>query len=561
MLLRRFPAICLLLIAGLISPMPAHAGLFEQLAVCPAASSLGSAVTAYPEGCGGLAVHFNPAHLATYQASRFDNALIFTINKREGKYKQGIDPETGELWAPFGGWFNDGRDPLDGAEAEQQSGYMVIPIVDYEIPYLAGAGMGIVYKPPDPSSRLTFGFGQYAPFAVGLKNHSGDPFSFMGRKAFFLRMVLAAPAVAYKLTDTISIGASVGIGVTLFSFQTNLRTPNTMVALTGALGEATEGLEIPVISELTFPPPWFGGGMHPYEKSGELELLVEDYFTTSYNLGFLWEPTPWFAFGACYQSESETTMEGDYKFSYERRFQNTVAWLGRSPLTIITAAMFDLPYQAVPHQKGTATVSMTWPARLQLGVKLKPIKQLVLTCDAHWTDWEAWPTLEIQFDQKIQLLRFARMLGYMNSPKAMVLNLGFENTWHFSYGIEIRPIKRLALRFGYEPRPTSVQDDLFGPVPMSDMDIYSVGIGFTIEDHPKPKPGNFHELLKQIQHPTAIDLNVTLVQLKDKTVGFNESTNMNSIDFTDIVYNPYAGLEYEQEMSVWVISLNQVFKW
>jgi hypothetical protein len=54
---------------------------------------------------------------------------------------------------------------------------------------------------------------------------------------------------------------------------------------------------------------------------------------------------------------------------------------------------------------------------------------------------------------------------------------------------------------------------------------------------------------------------VTLVQLKDKTVGFNESTNMNSIDFTDIVYNPYAGLEYEQEMSVWVISLNQVFKW
>ena len=99
MLLRRFPAICLLLIAGLISPMPARAGLFEQLAVCPAASSLGSAVTAYPEGCGGLAVHFNPAHLATYEASRFDNALIFTINKREATYTQGIDPETGELWA------------------------------------------------------------------------------------------------------------------------------------------------------------------------------------------------------------------------------------------------------------------------------------------------------------------------------------------------------------------------------------------------------------------------------------------------------------------------------
>ena len=561
MMLRRFLVVCMLLLVGLSCPATVRAGLFEQLAVCPTASSLGSAVTAYPEGCGGLAVHFNPAHLATYDASRFDNALIFTINKREATFTQGIDPDTGEPWAPFGGWFNEGRDPLDGVQAEQQSGYMVIPIVDYEIPYLAGAGMGIVYKPPEPESRLTFGFGQYAPFAVGLKNHSGDPFSFMGRKAFFLRMVLAAPAVAYRLTDTISIGASVGLGVTLFSFQTNLRTPNTMVALTGALGESTEGLEIPVISELTFPPPWFGGGMDPYDKAAELELLVEDYFTTSYNLGFLWEPTTWFAFGACYQSESETTMEGDYKFTYGQRFQNTVAWLGRSPLTIITAAMFDLPYQAVPYQKGTATVTMTWPARLQLGIKLRPIKQLVFTCDAHWTDWEAWPALEVQFDQKIQLFRFARMLGYMNSPKTMSINLGLENTWHFSYGLEIRPIKRLALRLGYEPRPTSVQDDFFGPVPMSDMDIYSAGIGFVIEDHPKPKPKDLHELLKQIQHPTAIDLNVTLVQLEEKFVSFNESINFNSIDFTDIVYNPYAGLEMKQEMAVWVISLNQVFRW
>jgi hypothetical protein len=56
---------------------------------------------------------------------------------------------------------------LDGAEAEQQSGYMVIPFVDYEIPYLAGAGMGIVYKPPDPSSRLTFGSDSMRPLRWG----------------------------------------------------------------------------------------------------------------------------------------------------------------------------------------------------------------------------------------------------------------------------------------------------------------------------------------------------------------------------------------------------------
>ena len=49
--------------------------------------------------------------------------------------------------------------------------------------------------------------------------------------------------------------------------------------------------------------------------------------------------------------------------------------------------------------------------------------------------------------------------------------------------------------------------------------------------------------------------------MEKHTVEFNESTNLNSIDFTDIVYNPYAGLIVEQEYSVWLISLNQVFRW
>lgn len=557
---RSIVLITTLIMLVVVLPMAANADLFEQMGTGAGPLSLGNAVTAYPEGSGAMAVHYNPASLSAL-GTRFDNGLAYITTERTVRFTQAVDPETGELWAPFGGWFNEGIDPLGGTEGKQQCGYMVIPIIDYEIPYLVGAGMGIAYQPPGGKSNWTFGFGQYAPFAVGLKNHSGDPISFLGQKAFFLRMVLAAPAVAYKLSDTMSVGASVGLGVTLFSFGTNMRTPNTMVALTGALGEATEGLEIPVISELTLPPPWFNGGMTPYAKAADLELMVEDYFTTSYNLGFLWEPTPWFAFGACYQSESETTMEGDYQFNYGHEFQRTVAWLGRSPLTIITAGIFDLPYQSVPSQKGTATVTMTWPARLQLGIKLRPIKQVTFTCDAHWTDWEAWPALEINFDQKIQLLRFARMLGYMGGPKKLSIDLGLENTWHLSYGLEIKPIDKIKLRLGYEARPTSVPDEKFGPVPLPDLEIFSVGIGIVVEDHPKPKPHGMHGLMKQIQHPTAIDITASYVKLQDKFVGFNESTNLNSTDFTKIVYNPYAGLEWEQEMSLWIFQLNQVFRW
>lgn len=547
------------MITGILFPVLSHAGLYEQLAISPTANSLGSAVTAYPEGFGGMAIHYNPAALTAFEGVRVDNGLNFIITKREVSFKLGIDPETGEKWRPFGDFFEE--DPWDGVRDKQESGYTMFPIVHIGIPYLIAPALGISYKPPEPGTRLTFGFGNYVPFGVGLKNLTDDPAAFLGRKAFFVRMVLAAPAVAYKVTDTLSVGTSVGLGPSLIFFETSMRTPNTMVALTGALGQSTEGLEIPVISELTLPPPWFNGGMTPYAKAGELEFLVEDYLTTSYNLGLLWEPYDWFAFGACYQSESEATMEGDYKFTYGHEFQRTVDWLGRSPMTLIIAGMFDLPYKSVPFQKGTATVSATWPSRIQLGIKLKPVKQVTFTCDAHWTDWAAWPALEIEFDQKIQLLRFARMLGYTGGPKTMIVPWAFKNTWHLSYGLEIRPIKKIALRLGYEPRPTSIPDEAFGPMPLYDMQIFSAGIGITVEDKPKPKPEGLRALMKQLEHPSSVDLTVTNVRMKDKFVGYNGSKNLNSTEFTSIVYNPYAGLEWSQKMSIWIISMNQIFRW
>jgi long-subunit fatty acid transport protein len=186
-------------------PKVTHAALFEQLAVSPVALSMGNAVTAYPPGA--MAIHYNPAGLSNIPGTRYDNALVFTETYRVVRLEQAIDPETGKLWAPFGGYFNKGIDPLGGTKGKQSSGFMVIPIIDYEIPYLAGASMGISYKSPEPSySRWTFGFGQYAPFAAGLKNSENSSLSLLGQKAFFLRMILAAPAVAYKLSDTVSVG-------------------------------------------------------------------------------------------------------------------------------------------------------------------------------------------------------------------------------------------------------------------------------------------------------------------------------------------------------------------
>ncbi len=81
---------------------------------------------------------------------------------------------------------------------------------------------------------------------------------FLGKRLSIVRLVLA-PGISYRVTKTLSVGASFGLGLAWMGMDTRMRSPNELVALTGALGEATVGLEIPIISELTFPPPWFGG--------------------------------------------------------------------------------------------------------------------------------------------------------------------------------------------------------------------------------------------------------------------------------------------------------------
>lgn len=550
-----------LLITISLFPLVLQAGLFEQLAVSGTAMSLGNAVTAYPPGV--MAIHYNPAGLTDIEGSEFDNGLSYVQLTRTVKFTQGRDAQ-GNYWAPFGGYFNpDNRppgqpkDPLAGTKGTLESGYMVIPFVNVPLSVLLGPAMG--YATHEKGSRLTFAFGQYSPYGVGMENKSDSPLSYLGQKAFFLRMNYAAPSAAYKLTDTLSVGVSVGLGVNVFSFATNMRTPNDMVAMTGTLGKETKGLEIPLLSELTLPPPWFGGGLSPYEKAGSLSVLGEDYFSPSYNLGVLWKPVNWFSWGAVYQSASKASMSGNYDFEYGQSFQNMIHWLGSSPLLVISSSMLGLPNSSVPFQKGRFSLDMTWPERFQTGVMLRPVEGVRFLCDYNWTNWKQWPRMVLSFDQQIQLLRLARLLGYPYGPNDMVINLGTKNTPYFSYGLELKPLKPVTLRFGYEPRPTSIEDQYFGPVPMSDMKIYSMGIGLDLEDKPKPRPKG--DLLKQLQNPNHIDINFSFMHLANVNVPSNSSINLNSTAFSNAVYNPYAGLNFNQKFNNYIFSINQIFKW
>jgi long-subunit fatty acid transport protein len=367
------------------------------------------------------------------------------------------------------------------------------------------------------------------------------------------------PGISYRVTKNLAIGASFGLGLSFMAFETRMRAPNDMVALTGALGEATKGLEIPIVSELTLPAPWFGGGLNPYEDVGGLKFFAQDLLNTSYNVGFLWDPFSWLSIGGVYQSQATAEMKGRYQWQYSQSLQNMINWMGSSPTTIIAASMLDMPTHTASQDTGNMSITMVYPARAQFGIKLQPHPLIKFLVDANWTDWEAWKTTTIVFDRDMPLLRMARLLGYQGGSNAMVVQMGFKNEVHLTYGLELNPSGPATLRLGYEYRPTSNTPDYFGMVPLGDLRVYSIGIGLDqSKQAPLRKIKGLSDLLHQMLHPDQLDLAFSYITT-DYKVGYNQSTNFNNTDFTKMIYNPFAGLTYEMKGTIYIISLKETY--
>lgn len=527
----------------LVHAFPCRAAFVEQFAISSKAISLANTVTAYPPG--HMSVHYNPAGLSKLKEGRLKGES-FTFAKEVMLSKFEADPNFKGFMDTWGPQFpkneeNDWHalyqsDPLDGLTAKV-SGREYLPFAGpINLPFLVGPSLGISYRAP--GSKWTFCYGNYPPFAVGYNRADDDPGRFGGKSAVMQHLIYAAPSVSYQVNRRLAVGLSVGLGQTAMGAEVDMRTPNELVALTRVLGETTKDLEIPVLSELTLPPPWFGGGISPYEQVGSMEFLVHDDFSPSFNLGVLWEPRDWVAFGVCYQSPIKAKMTGRYQFNYGISWQKMQDWMGSSPLLLIVSGMFDLPHQAVPIQGGKAVVEFELPRRVQMGVMFRPIKKLRLMWDLHWAQWSVIKQDKIEFDQDIQMFRVAKMLGYTGGDRTMILPRNFVDTWHWSAGMEYQVTDKLCVRFGYEFRPTSVQADRFDMLyHLPDLTFLGAGIGLTTK--------------KGLQ----LDLGFGYMFNKGYKVPNNSSHNLNSTTFTDIVYNPLAGLNYEQDLEIFLLSV------
>ena len=142
-----------------------------------------------------------------------------------------------------------------------------------------------------------------------------------------------------------------------------------------------------------------------------------------------------------------------------------------------------------------------------------------------------WNQLTFEFDQSIKLLEVARLYGIADSTRLKIPR-GYKSVLNMGYGLQLFPFEGMALRFGYEPRKTSVpanKIDLIAPLP--DTKLYSFGLNWRIS--------------KQYE------LNLTGSYMQGKFNAPAESSdNMNSSKFLNIIYNPYAGHDVAGDIKV-----------
>jgi len=513
---------------------PCFAVFHEQLAISTRAISLANTCTADPPGM--MSMHYNPAGLSELAGGKtFEQGLTLPVILMTSRVEADPDAEDFlDRWGPNAEDPAD-RDPLAGTEGTTGP-IMYIPIYNDTIPFLVGPSMGLSSRKDD--SKWTFAVGSYAPFAAGFTHdESDDPLRFAAKSVVQQHLIYASPSASYKVDDTLSFGFSIGFGQTATYATMDMRAPSDMIALTKILGESTEGLEIPIVSELTLPSPWFGGGVSPYDKLAQISLKLRDDFSPSYNLGLLWKPKNWFSFGLCYQSEIKVEQIGRYSVEHAPHFTAMMNWMSQGMVLPVAAASLNLPTTGEDQYGYVSSSSFSYPQRVQAGVKLQPIDQFKFLLDLHWADWSIVKEDRFTFDQNISLLRLVNIMGYGEPPNQMVLRRNFEDTLHWSTALEFFPTEWLTFRLGYEYRPTSVQYDLYDGL-YSLPDLHNIGTGMGIK----------------LANGVSIDLAFAYIYNNSFTVPNGASSQMNSDDWTKPVYNPFVGLDYYQESKIYIFS-------
>ena len=525
-----------------------HAQLATNLFIDTKAMSMGNAVTADPVGI--MSIHFNPAGLTKLEGRQ----VQFSIQNiyLEASY----DFEVPDNYNGEGQLLDISKDPVAGEKGKASAaayipGHGILPM-DF-LPILSVPTAGLSIQPE--GSRFTFANAVYAPMVAGFAKADDDPGRYQAKKVSMQRFAYLSPSFGYKVTDEFAVGASFLFNHHAVALEQDLRAPNILIAVGEQLQDAfgcfdTETGEPTGNDPLVPLIALCGGNIGPYDDIGTLSLEMSETLSPSFNLGFLWEPKEWFAWGATYQSGSKVNLKGTYELEYTDDFANFFRKFQSTIFGAIGGAIFQLP-SGIKKETGLVSAEQVFPQHFQTGIKLRFFDDFQFNYDLGWTDYDKWNNLVLEFDRPVSFLSAAKIMAPgLVTDRTLTQPLGFKSVWSHSFGFAYDLNSRVQLRAGYEPRETSIPDDRRSIMaPLGYATMYSMGMGY------------------QWDKDSVVDFSIAFLESKetiladsqensDAGIFSNSSDSINRNCLTCTVTNAYPGLDVKTKLTIGSVGIS-----
>lgn len=499
----------------------------------PKALALANAVTADPPGIDSI--HFNPAGLAKIEGRERSFKVILahmTLESDIGhQHTEALEQAFEDTYCSASRDCFVG-DPVANTHSETSDPLVMLPGSGVQsVPAMIVPFGGIAVESPDYG--WVFATAIYSPEAIGYERDENDPAAFQGYKVSTTRLTYFSPSIGVEISEGLMLGASIGFSWQGVGVHTKFRAPEqTLQFVAGTFSQEA----IQNVLDLSL--------LGPYDNVGNVQLELENPLSLTFNLGVLWEPTPWLALGAVYQSEGKSELEGDYRMDNTPEFHETTQGIVDNALLsgLITAlTQSSLNNQLV--EKGTVKMDFTTPQSFAFGTSMKITPSFKVNFDLKWIDYSVWDSLDFKFSQPVDFLTIGSAIETLageddSDPNELRMPRNYEDAWNYAIGFEHQYDDNLVLRAGYEPRKSSIPDESIDLlVPLGEADLYSIGFGYNLDRYSRVDMA-FGYLYSSFD----IDSGV--------------SKNANGTKAGDVVYNPYAYLDLSGTTTAYIVALS-----
>jgi len=283
------------------------------------------------------------------------------------------------------------------------------------------SGLLAYYQPINES--LVAGIGLYVPSGLG-SSWDGNDFSNLSNGTAYqweskVGLVTISPGVSYRISEMISVGATLNINYGMFSIKR-------------WAGHA----------EIPQPPYEFDLGQY------EMSLKGWGFGATA---GVLVKANDMLTFGATIRTPSRVKFSGDASLS-------NISLLG-----------FNGSSEAE-----TLSPHVTFPLWIAGGVAFRPMPGLILTGDLQWTQWSKLDQIELKFIDPYWSL-------FMTASGENVMHLEWEDALQVRFGAEYMFRENLAFRAGYYYDPSPATDKTMNfLLPNYTFNTFTAGLGYSL---------------------------------------------------------------------------------